>query len=264
MLMSALVHLHNMGHEILKIYTCKADNKTEFNTSIIEYAKQNNIPYTTNRIKINDLDELKSLGCELLICGWYYYLIPTPQNYEAEYFPMLNIHPAPLPEWRGSWPIPIMIRDGHKNGGVSIIKITEKMDEGDIVIQKGFEISQNENHQTYIEKSLICINEILDELMLNLTVAIRASMSQQQGTYWPAPTEKDRTIEADMTIEMADKILRGFYGYECIYTDGEASYEIIKAQASTECLDENVKMSREQGYFRVSDGYIKAPVYTML
>jgi methionyl-tRNA formyltransferase len=45
----------------------------------------------------------------------------------------LNIHPSLLPEYRGATPLQTAILDDKRNTGVTIIKMDEKMDHGDIV-----------------------------------------------------------------------------------------------------------------------------------
>ena len=68
----ALEALIDNGCEIIKIYTCETDNETEFNIRIINTAVTYNIPYTTGRIRREDITWLKSQGCEALICAGYY------------------------------------------------------------------------------------------------------------------------------------------------------------------------------------------------
>ena len=106
---SALKALSDNGCEIYKIFTCKTDNITEFNTDIIRYAKEYNIPYTLDKITQEDINMLVKDGVECIICGGYYYRIPI-----VEGIAMLNIHPTALPVGRGLWPMPIMIMEGYK------------------------------------------------------------------------------------------------------------------------------------------------------
>ena len=45
-------------------------------------------------------------------------------------------HPSPLPKFRGGSPIQNQIINGKSDSAVSIFKISEKLDEGDIIYQK--------------------------------------------------------------------------------------------------------------------------------
>ena len=46
------------------------------------------------------------------------------------------LHPSPLPKFRGGSPIQNQIINGKSDSAVSIFKISEKLDEGDIIYQK--------------------------------------------------------------------------------------------------------------------------------
>ena len=93
--------------QVMKLFTCPVDNVTEFNTAVIQTARERGIPYTLDRIRPADLDELADQGCELLVCAGYYYRAPVTDE-----FPMVNFHPTLLPVGRGSWPMPRLILEG--------------------------------------------------------------------------------------------------------------------------------------------------------
>ncbi len=55
----------------------------------------------------------------------------------------LNVHPSLLPKYRGAAPIIRAMMDGEKNTGLTIIKMNEKIDAGDIVLQEKVEIPED-------------------------------------------------------------------------------------------------------------------------
>jgi methionyl-tRNA formyltransferase len=58
----------------------------------------------------------------------------------------LNVHPSLLPLYRGATPLQAQLRDGVREGGVSIIVMDEGMDTGDLVLQERSAISASENY----------------------------------------------------------------------------------------------------------------------
>lgn len=56
-------------------------------------------------------------------------------------FNSLMLHPSPLPKYRGGSPIQNQIINGEKLSAISIFKMSEKIDEGDIYIQYPFSLS---------------------------------------------------------------------------------------------------------------------------
>lgn len=74
---------------------------------------------------------------------------------------IINIHPSLLPKYRGPSPIQQAILNGDTETGYSVIKISKKMDAGDILGQKSVMIDENDNFETLRAKLL---DEVLDDL----------------------------------------------------------------------------------------------------
>ena len=241
----ALEALETLGCEILEIFTCETDNITEFNVKITDFAAKRNIPYKTSRITKADIERLLQVGCEMAVCGGYYFKIPADTK-----LPIVNIHPSLLPVGRGSWPMALSILRGDKKSGVTIHKIAEGFDTGDILLQKEFEIAAGETHKTFMEKANQLLPEMLKELTVNFNTLWQNAVPQGEGEYWPMPSEKQYTVTPDMTVDEADLILRAFYGYECIY-DRNGEKSVIIGGRAVKCD----KMSDKE--FPLVDGYIK-------
>jgi methionyl-tRNA formyltransferase len=64
----------------------------------------------------------------------------------------INVHPSLLPKYRGPAPIQWAIWNGERQTGITIIKMSEKMDEGDILYQERFGIGTTEDAQVLSEK----------------------------------------------------------------------------------------------------------------
>lgn len=58
---------------------------------------------------------------------------------------MINAHASLLPLYRGAAPIQRCLRDGHSETGVTIMKITEELDAGDVMLVEKTEIGATEN-----------------------------------------------------------------------------------------------------------------------
>ena len=64
----------------------------------------------------------------------------------------LNVHPSLLPKYRGSSPIPNAILNGDKETGITIIKMTDKVDFGPILSQSRLMISPSDTTATLYEQ----------------------------------------------------------------------------------------------------------------
>ncbi len=223
----ALETLLKEGADVIRIYTCPCDNVTEFNVKIIELAEENHIPYTMEKITGQDLEELEAAGCELLVCAGYNYRVPV-----TDVFPMVNIHPAPLPYCRGAWPMPLILLGEYPEGGLAIHKMAKAYDAGDIILQETFFIEKRESLMSYMKKVHMRIPEMLRYFLEHMNECLECAVPQTEGRYLANPGESFWTVTFDMEAEKADRILRAFYGYECIYLTPEEKYELIGARVS--------------------------------
>ncbi len=240
----ALEKLKSLGCEIIEIFTCKVDNVCEFNLDICAFTDKYNIPIKKDPINHKDIQRLIIKGCDFAICGGYYFKIP----HDTE-LPIVNIHPSLLPIGRGSWPMAQSILWRHKKSGVTIHKIAEGYDTGDILMQREFCLDKDETHKTFMDKVNTSLVGMLAELIENFDTLYKNAKPQGSGEYWKAPAEDDYTITSEMTVSQADLILRAFYGYECIYKNEDKRIIIIEGRAvlSNDLFDKE---------FPLLDGYI--------
>ncbi|MCM8783406.1 MAG: methionyl-tRNA formyltransferase [Candidatus Omnitrophica bacterium] len=67
-------------------------------------------------------------------------------------FYTINLHASLLPRYRGAAPINWAILNGEQETGLSIFKVTERMDAGEIILQKRIAIFENEDAITLGER----------------------------------------------------------------------------------------------------------------
>ncbi len=242
----ALCSLESCGCEIVEIFSCDTDNKTEFNVKICDFASIRNIPCRLTRITRADIKRLKEKGCKMAVCGGYYFKIPWDTD-----LPIVNIHPTLLPIGRGPWPMPQIILKGMKKSGVTVHKIAESFDSGDILLQREFEVSPDETLETYMKKACDILPFMMKELTDDFERLYQNAKVQEDAEYWTAPTEKDFTVRENMTAETADKILRAFFGYECIYQGKNESFEIIGGRARMGEMPNDECLPLRDGYIKV-------------
>ena len=86
---------------------------------------------------------LKDAACDLYIVAAYGKMIPR-EILALPKYKVLNMHPSLLPKLRGASPIRSAILENMNPTGVSIMVLTEGMDEGPIVAQKEVAIREEE------------------------------------------------------------------------------------------------------------------------
>lgn len=247
-----LTSLYETGCEIMKIFSCRTDNVTEFNTKTVSFAKEHDIPLQLDRITQDDLFDLVAMGCDFVLVGGYYYVIPV-----IEELRIVNTHPAFLPIGRGAWPMPLTILKGLTESGITMHRMTRGLDEGAIILQEKIPVYPKEDTLiTLTRRQNQMIPAMVRRLVSDFDNLWDNAIPQDESIaeYWEMPGESDYTVTDHMTYDRADLILRAFKGYECFYVDSEdnSRYEIIDGVAYKSEDMSGVPSSA----LKIHDGYI--------
>lgn len=65
---------------------------------------------------------------------------------------MLGVHPSLLPKYRGAAPVPWALLHGATTTGVTIFRLSERLDDGDIVVQRLSPIAPEDNAETLLAR----------------------------------------------------------------------------------------------------------------
>jgi methionyl-tRNA formyltransferase len=131
--------------------------------NISEYAAQKKIAtyeeFTWDQAK-KIITESRS---DLLLVATFHRIIP---NEIISLFPLsVNIHPSLLPKYRGATPIAWAIFNKETETGVTAHLLTEKLDAGDILLQKTIPIERGDTDNELRKKLAILSMDIVQELV---------------------------------------------------------------------------------------------------
>ena len=112
---------------------------------IKKYCLKNNIPlYEPENFKSQkNIDLIKNLNPDILVVAAYGIILPR-KILNIPKLEALNIHASLLPRWRGAAPIQHAILSGDKVTGITIMKMIEQLDAGDIVLQEKIKIKDSD------------------------------------------------------------------------------------------------------------------------
>ncbi len=113
----------------------------------------------------------------------------------------LNIHPSLLPEYRGAAPIQRALLDGRAYTGVSVFRLAESMDAGDIFGQVRTEILPNENASDLYMRLSEMGCEIAAQAVRNPETLTFTAQNDSLATYAP----KLGKIDFELTFSMTAK-----------------------------------------------------------
>lgn len=121
-------------------------------------AKKKNIPFfwvnSEPGFKITDYKKVirEIMPDVILVLGWYY-MVPKSIRDLAKYGAW-GIHASLLPQYAGGAPLVWAIIKGEKETGVTLFRLDNGVDDGDIIEQESFEIKEQETIKEVVEKSI--------------------------------------------------------------------------------------------------------------
>ena len=96
-------------------------------------------------------DKIKNLNPDIIVVVAYGQIIPK-SILDIPKYGCVNLHASLLPKYRGATPIQSTILNGDEETGLTIIKIDEKLDSGDIIAQTKIKIANSDNSETLFNK----------------------------------------------------------------------------------------------------------------
>ncbi|MBL7712957.1 MAG: hypothetical protein JNL13_10845 [Chitinophagaceae bacterium] len=119
-----------LGIQVTGLLT-QSRSEFEGNSDLKQVAAAHNIPL------IPSLEELPE--CDILYSVQYHQILKAEHIAKAKQI-AVNLHMAPLPEYRGSNQFSFAIIDGKEEFGTTIHQMDSRIDHGDILFQKRFDI----------------------------------------------------------------------------------------------------------------------------
>ena len=152
------------------------------------------------------VSEVLAFKPDLLICAIFNRKIPSRIFKIAP--EAVNIHPAPLPEYRGAdiWGLPIRYQE--EETAITIHRITEEFDRGPICLAHPIRLHPRENLCSLMAKMKKELPQAWDKFYRAYQNNGLKFMPNEGGRYFSKYTYKDTWIEFDQGAETIDAMVR--------------------------------------------------------
>ena len=132
----------------------------------------------------------------------------------------INLHGSLLPKYRGAAPINWAIINGETKTGVAVIKMNERMDEGDIILSKETIIEEGDTFSSLsLRLSFMGADLVLDALnMIEKGAVIFRKQSPGEATYARKLVKEDGIIDWDNNALQIHNKVRGTIPWPGAYT----------------------------------------------
>jgi methionyl-tRNA formyltransferase len=176
-------------------------NKFKFSKLNIEYFIYNDLK---EDVVINKISQLNPDYIFTIIFGY-----KLPENIIALAKKMaLNYHPSILPDYRSANPYFWVVRRGETISGVTVHKLTQKFDSGNIVYQKKFALSDTETLGTYVTRVDFYSKYIVEELHKLMSNNDFQEIAQSGGPYYPKVKYRDVAISWNQSAKEIEALVR--------------------------------------------------------
>ena len=219
------------GWEPVKLFTAPIDSHMASNQKVVELAQSRNIPIQLSRMGEHDMLGLKDLGCDLLVVASYQWKIGNWEKYLPR---AVNFHPAPLPDYRGAYPLIQGLLDRRKQWAFTCHKVAPNFDSGDILAAEEFPISADECHESLDIKSQLASKRLATRVAKDLDALWDGARVQGAGNYVKLWTDADREIDFNASADSIGLQLRAFGNFECMASLNGMRYFVRRAVCWTE------------------------------
>jgi methionyl-tRNA formyltransferase len=133
----------------------------------------------------------------------------------------INVHASLLPKLRGGAPIHHAIIHGHTKTGVSIMKMSEKMDAGDIYAQAELPIEDSDNVGVLFQKLADLGSQLLIKVLPSILSHNLSAIPQNESevTYAPTIKREEEKISWERPSQEVFNLIRGLSPNPGAYTE---------------------------------------------
>ena len=214
------------GFEVAAVVTQpdkpKGRGKTMMPTPVKEEAVALGIPvYQPVKVKEPEfLETLKEIAPDIIVVAAFGQIIPkTILNLPR--FGCINIHASLLPKYRGAAPIQQAVIDGEKESGVTIQKMGEGLDTGDMISKAVVVLAPEETGGSLFDKLSKAGADLLVKTLPSIfdgTAVYEKQPEESPTPYASMITKKMGLLDFTKSAEVLERLVRGLNPWPSAYT----------------------------------------------
>ena len=184
----------NLCHIITQPPAPKGRSKTPVPTAVQSWAEAHHVDFSCPTSNDELTKIVETMDPDLIIVIAYGRFIP--QKITSTYS-CINVHASLLPKHRGASPIQSSMLAGDSQTGVTLMKINEKMDSGDIISSLSMPLNLDLNFEDVHNRLAELSREIIQDLLSNTSDFSNITSTPQddhQATYCQKITTADREL----------------------------------------------------------------------
>lgn len=227
-------------HEVVCVYTREPQEagrgKKLTKSPVHEFAEAHGILVRTPKTlrSAEAQAELKALQADISVVAAYGLILPQAV---IEAFPLgcINIHGSLLPRWRGAAPIQRAIEAGDNESGITIMKVVEKLDAGDMLLKGSVPITAETTGEMLHDAMAGLGAELIVKALDNWQNLHAEPQDERLVTYAAKIDKAESRLDFSMPAEVLERKIRAFNPYPAVYFEyGGERYKILRAKVVDE------------------------------
>lgn len=213
------------GHEVILVVTQpdreKGRGKEVVFSPVKECAVAHNIPvFQPEKIKkAEEVEFLKQYEADVFVVAAFGQIL-SKEILDMPRLGCVNIHASLLPKYRGAAPIQWAVIDGEEKTGVTIMRMDEGLDTGDILLQEEIILDAKETGESLFDRLAV----------LGSDTIVKALELMEKGELTPVPQDHDKSTYAKMlnkkmgvidfnnSAVVIERLVRGLNSWPSAYT----------------------------------------------
>jgi methionyl-tRNA formyltransferase len=176
-----------------------------------QLAMEHSIPvYTPEKISTpEEVERIKQLNPDFIVVVAYGQILKN-SIIEIPKFGCINIHSSLLPRWRGAAPIHWALWSGDSETGITTMRIVQKLDAGDILLQKKIPIKNTDTVTSLHDQLANLGSDLIEETLNQLKAKTLTGVVQDDSlvTYAHKLTKEMGILDGQQTSTEVDLAVR--------------------------------------------------------
>jgi len=182
------------------------------------------------------LETLRDLNPDIIVVMAYGQILPRAVI-EAPTIACVNLHASLLPRHRGASPIQAAIREGDEESGITLMRVVEKLDAGDIILKHVTAIRSDDTGGSLHDRLAELGPAVLEEGLPLLASSSTQSISQDEAivTYAGKLEREDGRIDWSQPAETIERLIRAYDPWPGTYLELEIRNRVKKCKIYPKC-----------------------------
>jgi methionyl-tRNA formyltransferase len=210
------------------------------------------------------LELIAALQPELIVVACFPHIFPAALLQLPRYG-CLNLHPSLLPAYRGPAPLFWLARQNERHTGVTLHRLDEGLDTGDIVAQTGFDRLEGMSEAGLEQRCARLGADLLLGAVEQLKHGSLRHVPQPEvgASYFPWPSASDLVIPTHWPAQRAFNFLRGAENWPLIIQIGDTQFRIRVAisYAFDQQLEQPYLLLGDELWVQFRPGVLRAKIW---